>query len=445
MKRTLAWFAVSALALFATGRPAEGRGFGGFRAGGFGGYRAGGFGGYRAGGYGGYAGYHSGGVVGPYGGYGYANRGYSSVVGPRGGYSTGGYRSGSYTTSRGGTINYAGAGRAATGPGGWSAGRAVGGAQVTTAGGRTYTTAGRAGGVQGPGGRTVAGASGVRTASGPRGTASSAWRGGVAIGPHGAVAGGSRAGVAVGAGGRVVAGGSRTVAGVTPYRTYYASSAALRTQGGYVRRNFRYYDAFRPGWYAGYPGAWYPRRWVVAGPWYFPTYIIIANFLSYPTVPIYYDYGSNVVYQDNQVYINGEPDVSAADYTQQATDLAAAGKAAKPAEQDEWQPLGVFALVQDDEKTSFNIFQLAVDKKGVLRGNYYNALTDANEPIYGSVDKKSQRAAWSVGSKKFPVYEAGIANLTREETPILVHFAKGKAQQMTLVRVEDKKKDNKQD
>jgi hypothetical protein len=176
-----------------------------------------------------------------------------------------------------------------------------------------------------------------------------------------------------------------------------------------------------------------------------PTYITIATFCGYPSAPVYYDYGSNVVYQDNRVYINGEDTASAADYAQQATDLATAGKAAKPAEKEEWQSLGVFALVQGDEKTSYNIFQLAVDKKGVLRGNYYNALTDATEPVYGSVDKKTQRAAWSVGDKKEPVYEAGIANLTREETPVLVHFGKDKSQQMTLVRMEDKKDDKKKE
>ena len=44
------------------------------------------------------------------------------------------------------------------------------------------------------------------------------------------------------------------------------------------------------------------------------------------------------------------------------------------------------------------------------------------------------RAA-TTGSK-IPVYEAGIANLTKDETTMLVHFGEGKSQQLTLVRVE---------
>src|SRR5437588_360394 len=42
---------------------------------------------------------------------------------------------------------------------------------------------------------------------------------------------------------------------------------------------------------------------------------------------------------------------------------------------------------------------------GVLRGNYYNAVADSTEPVSGSGDRKTQRAAWTVGSRKAPVFE----------------------------------------
>jgi hypothetical protein len=71
---------------------------------------------------------------------------------------------------------------------------------------------------------------------------------------------------------------------------------------------------------------------------------------------VVYDYGSTVVYQDNRVYYNAEQVATAEEYATQALDLATAGQAAKPAEQDEWQPLGVFALVQGEEKDANNIF-----------------------------------------------------------------------------------------
>jgi hypothetical protein len=105
-------------------------------------------------------------------------------------------------------------------------------------------------------------------------------------------------------------------------------------------------------------------------------------------------------------------------------------------ENEEWQPLGVFALVRGEEQTSDKLFQLAVNKDGVIRGNYYDAIADSTTPVYGSVDKRTQRAAWSVGEKQDVVFEAGIANLTRGETPILVHYGKDNTQQFTLVRIE---------
>ena len=58
------------------------------------------------------------------------------------------------------------------------------------------------------------------------------------------------------------------------------------------------------------------------------------------------------------------------------------------------------------------------------------------ETVYGSVDKKTQRAAWTVADRKTPVYEAGIANLTKTETTLLVHYSKDNSQQFTLVRIE---------
>src|SRR5262249_34416943 len=90
----------------------------------------------------------------------------------------------------------------------------------------------------------------------------------------------------------------------------------------------------------------------------------------------------------------------------------------------------------EGDAKSTNIFQLAVNKDGIIRGNYYNAMTDTTEVVYGSVDKKTQRAAWTVGDRKTPVFEAGIANLTKDETSMLVHFSKENTQQFTLIRIQ---------
>lgn len=152
--------------------------------------------------------------------------------------------------------------------------------------------------------------------------------------------------------------------------------------------------------------------------------------------PVYWDYGESIVYSGDTVTV-GETEVPADHYAQQAADLAAAGKEAKvEPKAEDLQPLGVFAMVGEGETKSTNIFQLAVSKDGVIRGNYYNALTDTTETVYGSVQKDMQRAAWTVADRKTPVYEVGIANLTKDETTMMVHFGKDNSQQFMLVRIE---------
>jgi hypothetical protein len=326
--------------------------------------------------------------------------------------------------------------------------------QVTTPGGQTATRVGSVGGVQGPRGYGSVGGRSVGGTSGPYGSGVTASRGGVAVGPGGAAAGGTRIGTATSPTGRSISGASHWSASSNPYLatasgsrgvavagpaghyTAYRSGAAVRTQAGYVRTGFNRYNYFNAGWYTAHPAAWRAAAWTTAAYWRWAPYATLATFCGYPETPVIYDYGSTVVYDDNSVYYNGEAVATAADYAAQASDLAAAGQAAKPAEMEEWQSLGVFALVQGDEKDANNIFQIAINKDGVIRGNYHNTLTDTTAPIYGSVDRRTQRAAWVVGDNKETVYETGFGNLSEPETQMLVHAGKDRTQQWTLVRLE---------
>ena len=154
------------------------------------------------------------------------------------------------------------------------------------------------------------------------------------------------------------------------------------------------------------------------------------------TVP--YDYGTTVVYQDDGVYVQGSRVGTAQEYAQQAATIATQGGAtATIADDDEWRSLGVFAMTRSQETDASNFLSLAIDKEGILRGSYYNAVSDENAHVTGKVDKKTQRAAWTIGDKKEPVYEAGISNLTKDQLTILVHKAEGKVEQMLLVRVKE--------
>ena len=148
-----------------------------------------------------------------------------------------------------------------------------------------------------------------------------------------------------------------------------------------------------------------------------------------------YDYGSNVTYQNNNVYVNGYDAGTSQQYYDSAEKLASAGAEAKASPEGDWLPLGVFAFTKPDQTSSDVSIQLAVNKQGVIRGNYTDNKTDKTQVIQGSVDKKTQRVAFTIGGDKTEVLEVGLYNLTKEEAPVLVHFGADRTEQMLLVRL----------
>jgi hypothetical protein len=208
-----------------------------------------------------------------------------------------------------------------------------------------------------------------------------------------------------------------------------------------VRTNFGYYHCFTPSWFRGYPGAWYAAGWAAGAAWTAATYSALSAWCDLATVPYDYDFGNYIVYQNNNVYVDGDDAGTAAAYAQQAITLADQGQKASAPPTEDWKPLGVFGLSQGSETTSNDIFQLAINKAGILRGNYYDGVMNTTTPVYGEVDKKTQRVAWTIGKKNDRVFDAGLWNLTQDQAPVLVHFGKDRAQQMMLVRVQQPSKE----
>lgn len=333
--------------------------------------------------------------------------------------------SGSYdhtwTNAAGGSINTSGDRGAYEGRFGGVAAGGTRDTTVTTAGGKTVSADRQAGVASGPMGRTVGGASG--SVDGRYG--SSSWESAFA--------------------GNRYAGNMDHYASVYgangAHSTAYWSSGYMNVHAGYIRSGFGYYGAFTPAWYAAHPAGWFAAGWAAGAAWATPTYADVAAYcgLNVAAAPDY-DFGNTIVYQDNNVYVGGVDAGTPEQYAQQATNIAAQGQTAQAPASDDWKPLGVFALVQGSEKTSNNIFQLAVNKAGVIRGNYYDGLTDTTTEVYGSVDKTTQRAAWTIGKKQDRVFDAGIYNLTQPECPCLLHIGTGTTNQMLLVRMDPQKK-----
>lgn len=250
------------------------------------------------------------------------------------------------------------------------------------------------------------------------------------------------------------------------HTTSPVSPAQLANRGSAVRDAFRYNNAFRGDWWCNHPGAWWGRDWPAGWAWGDGLgWGDLAGYWDYPVdqEPVDYDYGNNITYQDDTVYYGSQPAASASDYYEQALQLAqsvppttvpsaapsggnskaAATLAAKPVaaggSAKDWKPLGVYSLTQGDQTDSAILFQLAVDKKGTIRGNYYNALTQETKPVSGAVDKKNMRAAWTVAGSKGVVYDSGISNLLHAQSPLLVHYGKDHTEQWNLVRMNQPK------
>ncbi len=211
------------------------------------------------------------------------------------------------------------------------------------------------------------------------------------------------------------------------------------TRGGRARRVLSL-RRVQCGLVGRHPGAWRPYGWGVGRFWGWSTWPGLVTWFGWTAPPVYYDFGNTIVYTGDQVYIDGQPGPTATEYYQQAADLALSAPPAPPPvnKDEEWNPLGVFALVQGEQSDTGAVFQLAVNKAGIIRGNYYNVLTDTNLAVRGAVDQKTQRASWVVGDQKTTIYDTGIVNLTRDESPLLIHFGKERTQQWLLVRVKEK-------
>jgi hypothetical protein len=221
-------------------------------------------------------------------------------------------------------------------------------------------------------------------------------------------------------------------------RAYSGTTLAGRADA--IRANFAHGDWHGGrGWYDTHFNSWWPGGWWGGFGWGMMGGLMwssLAGWGGYPAAPISYNYGTNVCYQDDGVYVQGQRVGTAEEYAQQASDLAAqGGPDTQIAETDEWRPLGVFALARAEESNPSTFLSLAIDKDGLLRGTYYDAVADQTTNVTGKVDKKTQRAAWTLGDKTMPVYEAGLANLAQQQTTILVHRDGGAVEQMLLVRV----------
>jgi hypothetical protein len=186
------------------------------------------------------------------------------------------------------------------------------------------------------------------------------------------------------------------------------------------------------GYYPSNPWWWWaPVTWAAATSFVYATT---------PPAPVYIDYGTTVVQEKETVYVDNKP-IPAEKYNEPVVNLAVnveqpgppapaeAGKA------QEWMPLGVFALAQEEKGDPVMFFQISISKDGKVSGGYESVLTGDKKPIAGQIDKETQSVAWRLGENRDTVFATSLANLTQDVSTISIHFGKDRVQNWLLVRM----------
>ena len=267
---------------------------------------------------------------------------------------------------------------------------------------------------------------------------------GVAAGPNGAAAGGRYAGATAvkGPGGNTYVHATEAARGAAGfgYGTHAWSPTYCHAQAVAGRGWFNGSGIWGRGWWAAHPWAWYPAGYAAAdwgaaiwahGDWADAAAWIGARRNTTATTTA--TTSSTTTATSTTL---ASPPAPRSSITRRRPIWPTTGGTAAATDNAQWLPLGVFGLMPGGQKTPDMVFQLAVDKQGVIRGNYFDQVTQTNLPVTGQVDKKSQRVAWTVGGGKGIVVETGLYNLTQDDSTALVHFGPDKTQQDVLVRMQ---------
>jgi hypothetical protein len=204
------------------------------------------------------------------------------------------------------------------------------------------------------------------------------------------------------------------------------------------------------GFYGPGYGWWGYQPWLGYRPfgfwWGRPSWNYVCDwFPGYGwTDPYYYDYGvgGNVVYYDTYVAVNGQNVGTPVDYAASAFALAEVDPALIDPDDRDWMPLGTFSMaVRADETEPDRVIQLAVNKAGIISGTVVNEKSGNVYAVQGRVDQDTQRVAFTIGKDRDVAFETGLANLTRNETPLLVHYGAGQRATYFLARLPEPDQD----
>ncbi|HBO46460.1 MAG TPA: hypothetical protein DD670_21535 [Planctomycetaceae bacterium] len=192
-------------------------------------------------------------------------------------------------------------------------------------------------------------------------------------------------------------------------------------------------NVFTSQWYAKHPDAWQhvksgANMWTTVNSW-----STLANWVSVnATAPSDYV----LVYEEDTYYLNDEA-VTAEQYIVDIIDLATENQSNMgTTNPNDWMPLGVFVVTPSGStQTPNRVFQFAIHKNGQLAGTCYDASSGKPIRITGSLDKETQRVAWTLGENNETVMETSLGNFVENQSTVTLHQG-GSTETMTMVRLE---------
>jgi hypothetical protein len=172
---------------------------------------------------------------------------------------------------------------------------------------------------------------------------------------------------------------------------------------------------FSVQWYNDHPRAWQHRRHHDDDAWKFATAAGVLGWLGWH---------ANHPYDATMMY---EPLPLEAIYVEGHSFDPHAGQ---------WMTLGVYSLMTNLGDNGTRVLELAIDKHGHVRGNYYDMITGANHTVTGRVHEPTQYVQWSLDKNRQLTFFAHLSQLTQPDGIVYVRFPGGQQEEWQLVRME---------
>jgi len=186
---------------------------------------------------------------------------------------------------------------------------------------------------------------------------------------------------------------------------------------------------FTPAWYAEHPNAWqythpYAEWWAVAG------VVGLSNWLAYPV----YAGGSTAATTATATTTSTTGTTGTAAAAAESS-VSTASESAAPPSDLEWLPLGVYATAPKGAAQAHIYQQLAVSRKGELKGNSYDSISNTVQPVSGAIDRETRKASWTVGTSGGATFETTLDGLVKTPSGVTMKSG-GSVQEWELVQVQ---------